>query len=181
MNELRVIIGAGKQNYDGWMPTQRSQLDLLKPSDWKKLFGEQKLAAILSECVWEHLTYDEGIAAAKICYEYLRPGGYVRCAVPDAHFPDDNYQKTVQIGGPGPADHPAASHVIVYNYRTLRSVFEAAGFTVQLLEYWDESGEFHYRPWDVVDGYISRSLLFHDYNKQGRIGFTSLLLDAVKR
>ncbi|MFA6074910.1 MAG: SAM-dependent methyltransferase [Negativicutes bacterium] len=180
MNDLCVIIGASKQNYQGWLSTQREQLDLLIPSDWEKMFGERKLAAILSEHVWEHLNFDEGVAAAKTCYQYLRSGGYVRCAVPDGYFPDEQYQKMVQIGGPGPVDHPAASHVIVHNYQTLKNMFEAAGFVVKLLEYWDETGEFHYRPWAVTGGYIGRSLLFHDYNKQGKIGFTSLLVDAVK-
>jgi hypothetical protein len=59
--------------------------------------------------VWEHLTYDEGIQAAKICCEYLKPGGYIRCAVPDALFPNEEYQNIVKIGGPGPKDHPIIS------------------------------------------------------------------------
>lgn len=92
----------------------------------------------MAEHVWEHLTYQEGIKAAKICFEFLEPRGYVRCAVPDGFFQDEDYQKGVQVGGLGPADHPAASHKIVLNYKTITSMFESAGFEVNLLEYCDE-------------------------------------------
>lgn len=51
-------------------------------------------------------------------------------------------QNIVQIGGPGPKDHPAASHKIVHNYKTLTKMFETAGFEVVLLEYCDENGSF---------------------------------------
>lgn len=66
-------------------------------------------------------------------FEFLRPGGYVRCAVPDGYFPNEEYQRGVQIGGPGPVDHPAASHKIVHNFRSITSMFNAAGFKVSLL------------------------------------------------
>ena len=86
----------------------------------------------------------------------------------------------MQVGGPGPADHPAASHKIVHNYVTLSSMFEAAGFTVHLLEYCDESGEFHYNEWDERKGFIYRSSRFDHRNKDGKLGFISLIIDAVK-
>ena len=64
----------------------------------------------------------------------------IRCAVPDGYFQNEAYQNLIKVGGPGPADHPAASHKMVYNYKTLSQVFEFAGFDVQLLEYVDETG-----------------------------------------
>ncbi len=119
-------------------------MDLLKADDWKRKFDENSIDALLAEHVWEHLTYDEGVEAASNCFTYLKPGGYIRCAVPDGYFPDEDYQAGVQVGGPGPACHPAASHKIVHNYKTLCSMFEAAGFDVHLLEYCTEDGEFVY-------------------------------------
>jgi predicted SAM-dependent methyltransferase len=110
-----------------------------KKDDWDQRFSPESITAILAEHVWEHLTYDDRVQAAKICYEYLKVGGYVRCAVPDALFPIEEY--IVKIGGPGPKDHPAASHKIVHTYRTLKTMFESAGYQVQLLEYCDENGE----------------------------------------
>jgi predicted SAM-dependent methyltransferase len=106
------------------------------------------LRLILAEHVWEHLTYEEGIRAAEICYKYLKPKGYIRCAVPDGFFPDEDYHNAIKIGGPGPKDHPAASHKIVHNYKSLTSMFEEAGFRVELLEFCDEEGKFFYNHWD---------------------------------
>src|SRR5690606_41829346 len=106
--------------------------------------------------VWEQLDFDEGKEAARICYEFLKPGGDIRCAVPDGVIPNDEYQRGVQIGGPGPKDHPAASHKIVHNYKTITKMFEEAGFEVSLLEYCDEVGEFHYNDWVVMIGIIYR-------------------------
>lgn len=111
-------------------------------STWLQ-FVKCSIDAILAEHVWEHLTFKEGVQAASLCYQYLNPGSYIRCAVPDDFFPDESYQRIVQIGGPGPKHHPAFTHKIVHNYQTLSKMFELAGFEVHLLEYCDEEGIFH--------------------------------------
>ncbi|MFC4969903.1 hypothetical protein ACFPES_20125 [Paenibacillus sp. GCM10023248] len=54
-----------------------------------------------------------------------------------------SWSAAVQVGGPGPVDHPAATHKIVYDAKTFVEVFEKAGFEVSLLEYCDEEGDFH--------------------------------------
>lgn len=179
--KLRVVIGAGQSTHNtDWMQTQESELNLLKRDDWIHTFYPSSISAILAEHVWEHLTYDEGIEAAANCFEFLQPGGYVRCAVPDGYFPNEEYQKLVQVGGPGPIDHPAASHKIVHTYQSLSAMFEAAGYVVELLEYCDELGVFHYREWDESKGFIYRSKRFDHRNKEGKLGFLSLIVDAIK-
>lgn len=85
---LQVILGAGTQAYDGWISTNKEELDLLCPQDWQLSFDARLTDAFLCEHVWEHLTEAEGREAAKLCYKYLKPGGYLRCAVPDANFPN---------------------------------------------------------------------------------------------
>ena len=177
---LRVIIGAGEQAYPGWVATQREDLDLLDQHCWEARFADRKADAFLCEHVWEHLTEQEGRRAAEYCFQALKPGGYLRCAVPDRNFPDAAYQQVVQVGGPGPADHPAADHKIVYDYRAFVRVFEGAGFEVDLLEYCDEQGRFHYHQWSFEQGKIYRSLLSDHRNKDGEIGFVSIILDARK-
>lgn len=177
---LRVIIGAGEQDYPGWIATGKEQLDLLRQDDWIKSFGGRRADAFLAEHVWEHLTEAQGRRAADYCFLSLRPGGYLRCAVPDRNFPDPDYQQLVKVGGPGPADHPAADHKILYDYKLLSSVFEGAGFEVDLLEYCDERGRFHYNQWDPREGPIYRSLLRDHRNGQGEIRFVSLIIDAKK-
>ena len=57
-------------------------------------FNEGSIDAILAEHVWEHLAEEEGLAAAKCCYRYLRPGGYLRVAVPDGFHPDANFTRS---------------------------------------------------------------------------------------
>jgi len=179
--KLKVVIGVGEHhNNPGWMQTEKSELNLLKRDDWEQKFSPLSLDAILAEHVWEHLSYEEGRKAAKICFNFLKPGGYIRCAVPDGFFPNEEYQKIVQVGGPGPKDHPAASHKIVHNYKTLTSMFKEAGFNVQLLEYCDENGEFHYNEWDESQGFIYRSKRFDHRNQNNKLGFVSLIVDAIK-
>lgn len=177
---LRIILGAGEQRYPGWIATQREDLDLLRPELWRERFGDRRAAAFLCEHVWEHMTEAEGRAAARLCFTYLQPGGYLRCAVPDANFPNPEYQRTVRIGGPGPADHPAADHKIVYAYPLFQEVFTAAGFAVDLLEYCDEAGRLHYNQWDLEQGKIYRSLRFDHRNQGATIASVSLILDAFK-
>ncbi|WP_420319400.1 class I SAM-dependent methyltransferase [Gorillibacterium massiliense] len=178
---IKIIVGASSQSYPGWIQTQEEELNLLKRSDWEKNFGNRKMDVILSEHVWEHLSFEEGIQAARICYDFLKPNGYIRCAVPDGYFKNEWYQNVVQVGGPGPKDHPAASHKIVHTYKTLTRVFEEAGFEIQLLEYCDEEGQFHFNEWDPHDGFIYRSYRYDHRNQDGVLGFVSLIVDAVKK
>ena len=37
MNILRIIVGAGKVKYDGWVSTQESELNLLSIEQWEIL------------------------------------------------------------------------------------------------------------------------------------------------
>lgn len=177
---MKLIIGAGNNSYDGWITTQEDELNVLNIEDWLKLCDYESLDAILAEHVWEHLSLEEGIIAAKNAFKFLKPGGYFRCAVPDANFDNEWYQNMVQIGGPGPIDHPAYTHKIVYDYKTFTKVFNETGFKVQLLEYCDENSKFHYRYWNNEDGHIGRSFRYDTRNSSKELGMVSLIIDAFK-
>jgi predicted SAM-dependent methyltransferase len=138
---------------------------------------EASIDALLAEHVWEHLTPEEGILAGKVCFRYLKPGGYLRIAVPDGLFPDAEYIEFVKPGGVGPS---AYTHKVLYTYITLQEVFRRAGFKVDLLEFFDEKGEFHYKQWDPDDGMIVRSMRFYDKRSFGTLKYRSLILDARK-
>lgn len=144
-DDICVIIGASSQDYPGWIRIQEEELDLTRGSDWEARFRPGSISRVLAEHVWEHLDPAEGSVAANICFDFLRPGGFVRCAVPDGLFPDEAYQRIVQVGGPGAVHHPAAGHKVVYDYCSLPALFGAARFEVMLLEWWDVEGEFHAR------------------------------------
>lgn len=180
-DEIKLVIGAGEYNNNpGWIHTQEEELDVLDESSWQNRFAIHSINAILAEHVWEHLTYEEGVTAAKLCHHYLKPLGYIRCAVPDGYFPDESYQQIVQVGGPGPKNHPAESHKIVHTYQSIISLFEEAGYEVKLLEYCDENGKFHQQDWDGEDGVIFRSKKYDPRNQGDELVFPSLIIDAIK-
>ncbi len=168
----RIVLGAGPTHYPGWSSTDRDFLNLLEPSDWQRHFQPNSIAAFLAEHVWEHLTPEQGREAAARCFTYLRPGGYLRLAVPDGLHPSPGYQEAVQIGRGG--------HKSLYTYATLSAMLREIGFTVVLYEYFNEQGDFLAEPWDVQHGMIRRSKQYDRRNRDGRPVYTSIILDAVK-
>jgi hypothetical protein len=68
---LKIIIGAGSQSWESWIPTQAEDLNLLKEVDWAQSFQKRKIDALLCEHVWEHLNVEEALEAAKRCFRYL--------------------------------------------------------------------------------------------------------------
>lgn len=46
---------------------------------------------------------------------------------------------------------------MLYDYRSLSSLFSSAGFDVRLLEHYDEERIFHMNDWDPKDGFVARS------------------------
>ena len=64
---MKIVIGAGNTKFDGWISTQETELDLLNREDFERMFSEEKPTAFLAEHVWEHMTLEDGIIAAKNC------------------------------------------------------------------------------------------------------------------
>lgn len=174
---LKIVVGASGIFQEGWVGTDKDNLNLLKKSDWKKLFKLNSIEAILAEHVWEHLSIEEGKLALSNCYKYLKKGGRFRVAVPDGFHPDPDYIDYVKPGGHGAG---ADDHKVLYNYRLLKSAFEETGFKVNLLEYFDEEGNFHCINWNTEDGMIRRSKRFDERNKNGKLNYTSLIMDGIK-
>lgn len=173
----KIIVGASGTKFEGWVPTDQDVLNLLVESDWASYFKPNSLDAILAEHVWEHLTPEDAIIAATYCFNFLKPGGYLRVAVPDGYHPEPNYIEGVKPGGSGAG---ADDHKVLYTYDTFRKVFTSAGFDVTLCEYFDEHGEFHGIDWNPVDGMIHRSKRFDNRNVDGYLHYTSIILDAKK-
>jgi len=177
VSPIKIIIGAGRFSQKGWLPTDKRFLNLLKPSDWERLFKSSTIDAILAEHVWEHLTREEGFEAATICFKYLKKDGYLRVAVPDGFHPEPAYINYVEPGGNGPG---CDDHKVFYNYLDFKNLFEKAGFKVELLEYFDKNGKFHYKQWEKEDGMIKRSKRFDKRNKNGKLNYTSIIVNAIK-
>jgi predicted SAM-dependent methyltransferase len=175
---IRLIVGADVTTQSGWIPTQASQLNLLNHADWTRLLRGRKVSAILSEHVWEHLSMEEGRLAAKTCFEFMKPGARIRVAVPDGHFPGIAYLEQVRPGGSG---FGSDDHKVLYTIETLTETFEAAGFVVKPLEYFDKNGAFYTCEWDPADGgMIQRSSRYDERNQGGELRYTSIIIDAFK-
>ena len=133
---------------------------------------------MLAEHVWEHLSIEDGVRAAKNCYKYLQPGGYIRSAVPDGNHPDAEYINQVKVNGTGAG---ADDHKVLYTYQSFKKVFEDAGFAVNLLEYFDENGSIHVYPLDPARGIIWRSSQHDRRSRRRPLTYTSIIIDAVKK
>lgn len=174
---LKIVVGSSGTTPSGWVATDIGYLNLLHPEQWAEYFSPGSIEAILAEHVWEHLTPAEGRVAAQTCHTYLKPGGYLRVAVPDGFHPDAAYREWVRVDGAG---FGADDHKVLYDHKTFAELFTGVGFAVTLLEYFDERGGFHATEWDPAEGMIRRSRRFDARNRDGELRYTSLILDARK-
>jgi predicted SAM-dependent methyltransferase len=162
----------------GWVLTDKDILNITQRDSFAKYWKPNTRSIFLAEHVWEHLTLEESSQAIKNCFEFLRPkGGRLRIAVPDGFHPNSDYIEHVRPGGTGAG---AEDHKILYNYLSLSSSLEEAGFQTKLLEYWNEKGEFNFQEWSLEDGHIFRSKRYDKRNQDGSLNYTSLIIDAIK-
>jgi predicted SAM-dependent methyltransferase len=176
-NPLRISLGSSGVRQKSWIQTDKESLDLLRPKTWQRCLRTNSVDALFAEHVWEHLTENEGLIAAKTCYLFLKKGGYLRVAVPDGYHPNGDYINCVRPGGYGAG---ASDHKVLYNYTSFRKIFEQAGFAVRLLEYFDEHGKFNFESWDESQGKVRRSMRYDARNSETPLKMTSLILDAIK-
>ena len=172
---VKIIIGAGRTRYEGWIATDAPALDVRKRNHWRALFPPAAIDRILAEHVFEHLTREELSTFLKIASEFLAPGGRVRIAVPDGYHSDADYIKSVQPGGTGVG---AGDHRVLYTFELLGDLMQMQGYQFEFLEYFDAAGRFHQREWNARDGFISRSADHDERNADGRLHYTSLIVDC---
>ena len=175
---IKVILGAGATRYDGWIATDIPAFDILKHEHWARLFQPNTIERMLAEHVIEHLTAEQFQDFLRIARIYLVPSGRIRIAVPDGFHPDPDYIQRVRPGGIGEG---ADDHKVLYTGELMREALTAQGYDCQLLEYHDAAGAFHHRGWHPEDGFVLRSA-FHDArNANGRLAYTSLMVDCWPR
>jgi predicted SAM-dependent methyltransferase len=181
---IRMVIGAGRplpcvgapgSAYAGWLCTDVSTLDALNINEWRSIFRPSSVSTILAEHVIEHWTTHQFRGFLNIVREFLSPLGFVRIAVPDGFHPSATYIDQVKPGGSGPG---AEDHKVLYDYQTLSSLLSKEGFAPDLLEYFDEKGEFHRTTWHAEDGLIQRSEHHDARNRERPLAYTSLIVDC---
>lgn len=177
---MKIVLGARTTAFDGWISTQYEDIDMTSRESFKRYFGDKKAKAMLCEHVFEHIDPSDAVNAARNCYDFLEDGGYIRVAVPDVNFRNEWYHNYCKVGGDGKPESPSYDHKVFYDYKSLCAVFTQAGFEVELLEYCDESGAFHYKYWNEADGIIGRSFRFDTRNSSDKLGMVSIIIDAKK-
>jgi predicted SAM-dependent methyltransferase len=175
LSDKRIVVGAERTRFDGWIPTEQEVFKLPIESDRLRCFKRVSLDGILAVHIWEHLAPEESVIAARNCFTLLKSGGYLRVAVPVGFHPDADY--VARTGGSGSG---ADDHKVLYTHDRFRDLFYSIGFDVVLLECFDERGEFHYQEWGSADGFVERSKRFDSRNAEGRLSCTSIILDPRK-
>lgn len=175
--DLKLVIGSAGIKNAGWLNSNIELIDLTNFNSFKFFFSANSINRILCEHVFEHLTLDDALISAKNIYHFLKPNGFIRVAVPDGFHPDPDYINWVRPNGVGDG---ADDHKILYNYLTIAKVFKDSGFKVRFLEYFDEKGFFHYNQWNPEDGFVLRSRNYDNRNIDGKINYSSIIIDAIK-
>lgn len=174
----KIVVGAGETAYPGWVVTNIHNLDITSTNNWTYVFTRNTVDNLLAEHVFEHLTLKQAREAFKLAFQFLKPGGTFRIAVPDGLFPSDDYINYVRPGGVGAG---ADDHKMMYTHRILREELGNVGFDVKLLEYWNEQGDFIFCDWETENnGMVKRTKRYDQRNSDGKLRYTSLLVDAHK-
>jgi predicted SAM-dependent methyltransferase len=176
-SEIKLIIGAGPTKYKGWFPTDIVTLDVTNENHFKKYFKKKKINKILAEHVLEHLTNNELELMIYNFYKYSDEKLNIRIAVPDGFHKNKEYINTVKPGGTGEG---ASDHRNLFNYKSLSVLFERFNFKTNLIEYWDEAGEFHSTYTNDDNGHVLRSFLNDHRNSDRKPNYTSLIIDFHK-
>lgn len=172
--DLRVILGAGGVEQEGFFMTDINVLDITNSDDWKKLLRKNSIKYLVAEHVFEHLSLKEVQKALKLCFLYLSPGGQLRIAVPDRNRKDKLYVQEVKP--------PHDGHKSYFDFKNLGRLLIKAGFQIDFLEYHDAQGKFIHKPWDPSSGLIRRSLPY-DRQEPFKVKnhyYTSLIIDGFK-
>lgn len=169
---IKIIIGAGPTEYDGWISTDLPHFNILKEQDWSYFFGKHKIDNLLSEHVLEHLTESQVDTFLKLATSKLKPGGRIRIAVPDKNHPNPSYIEHVKPGGSGPGADDHKSFWSIDMYEQL-----AQKFNLQFapIEYFDPEGNFTFSEFDNSQGIINRS----GGRSKNENEYSSLIVDLI--
>ena len=176
-NEIKIIVGSGTTKYKGWFATDIHILDLTNENDFKKFFLTKKIDNIVAEHVLEHLSQNALELMLGNFVKYTSQRINIRIAVPDGFHSDSEYINKVKPGGVGEG---AQDHKNLFNYKSLSELFSKHGFKVNIVEYWDETGQFHSNYKNNNNGYISRCLINDERNVNNKPIYTSLIIDFKK-
>ncbi len=170
---LKVVLGAGRSQYEGWIHTDLPYLNMYDPKAWQRFFEYNSIHRILAEHVVEHITQEHFRQFLTVVRPYLTEQGRIRIAIPDGYHPNPDYIEYVRPGGSGPGCN---DHKVLYTVDSLTDELKQADFDYQLLEYYDSHGGFHHYDWDVYDGPVRRIAGY-----MPELNYSSLFFDCWPR
>ncbi|MDX9696164.1 MAG: hypothetical protein RBT49_10285 [Bacteroidales bacterium] len=153
MNNIKIVCGAGKTKFNGWLSLNIETLDITKDKDFNFLFKEKSIDNILLEHVVEHLLYEEFVTFLTIVKKYLKHGGNIRIAVPDKNHPSKYVQELTGINGKEPGAH---DHKTFYNIEDFTSIANKTGYKLVGIEFFTNEHFFVGNDFNYENGYISR-------------------------
>lgn len=174
-SKIKIIIGSGGTNYEGWIPTDLPHFDILEISNWEYFFKNQKIDNLLAEHVLEHLVESDVNFVLTTARKYLKKGGRFRIAVPDGFHPSPEYLDYV---GPTGKTGSLHGHLYLWDHESLSNAAKNAGFKVELLEYYKKDQEFEMNEYSFDHGFIGRSIKNNYINDEVK-NYSSLVLDLI--
>ena len=168
--KVKIIIGSGGTQYDGWIATDIPHFDILKKTDWEFFFSKYKIDKLLTEHVLEHLTSREVEIVLQFACQFMKKDGCFRIAVPDGNNPDPKYIDDVSPPGKLGSYH---GHKSLWNNKIFTDVAVKNKFEIKILEHFDEGGKYILNPFTDENGWISRTGKNQNVEK-------SLIVDLIK-
>ena len=167
------------------IPTSINTLDVTSWSSFSQYnIHYNSVRSMVAEHVWEHLSLEDAINAARNCRFALEPGGVLLVAVPDANSYADSLGVDASTGDS--YSHPMNQadlrdgHTTQYNYKLLFQVFLSGGWEhdeIRIVEGHDESGTLHL---DYLEPRYP--IKINRCHANGRTGpGSSLIIQLVKR
>lgn len=160
---LQIYIGSGGcQENPGFISLLQSEFDVTKSASFENTLCKASVDTFLTEHTFEHIPYEDAANAFRLIFEYLKPGGLFRIAVPN----DGRAGKTFV---PSKLDE-MIGHVSAYNFGHLQQMLKNAGFrNIRLVEEQEKFNETTIRiqatEWDFCEGKVHRTLK-HDWRNE---------------
>jgi predicted SAM-dependent methyltransferase len=174
--KIKIIVGSGGTDYEGWIATDLPHFDLLKKADWEYFLCDKKIDNILAEHVIEHLTKDDVDIVLSFAANYLAKGGRFRIAVPDGFHPSPEYFDYVSPTGKTGSLH---GHLFLWDFISLSAAAQKAGLRPVSQEYYSEERKFNISPYSFDDGFVRRSIK-NNYIDTEIENYSSLIVDLIK-
>lgn len=173
--KIKINIGSGKDygEENRWILTNLPHFDITKERDWKYFFSKHKIDNLLAEHVLEHLSEEDVKKVLKLSFQYLKPGGIFRIAVPDGYNPNPLYIDNVSPAGKIGSFH---GHKTLWNYQSLGKLINSIGLSTNILEYYKEDKNFIVNDFTFDNGPIERCSKNNSADRE-----LSLMIDCIKK